>query len=181
MRTWCVTALIVAVAMVVGCSEQPTAQSKPVPAIHKGPPEPPPPPPVEKPAPEPEYARGGTMQLGDGKTPPSNASDPNTVQVKAEAGVGLKGQRLNDPRLVQMIVAPARGLFQTEQRMVFEVQIPHAMQLYEATNGNKPKTHAEFMEQIIQFNQIKLPELPAGQRYVYDPQTGELMVEKPAE
>jgi hypothetical protein len=26
-----------------------------------------------------------------------------------------------------------------------------------------------------------LPELPAGQRYVYDPQTGELMVEKPAE
>jgi hypothetical protein len=54
------------------------------------------------------------------------------------------------------------------------------MQLYEATNGKKPTTHEEFMEQIIRANQIVLPELPAGQRYVYDPETGELMVEKPA-
>ncbi len=181
MRTLCVTALIVAVAMAAGCSEQPTAQSKPVPAIRKGPPEPPPPPPVEKPAPEPEYPPGGTMQLGDGKTPPGGATNPDAARVKAEAGVGVRGQRLNDPRLVQMIVAPARGLFQTEQRMVFDAQIPKNMQIFEASNGRKPKSHEEFMEQIIEAGMIKLPELPTGQRYVYDPQTGELMVEKPAE
>ncbi len=64
--------------------------------------------------------------------------------------------------------------------MVFEIQVPHALQLYEATNGRKPATHEEFMEQIIKANQIELPELPAGQRYIYDSQTGELMVEKPA-
>ena len=109
---------------------------------------------------------------------PPAASD--TTRVKAEVGVGVKGQPLEDPRLVQTIVAPARALFRTEQRVVFEIQIPHAMQLYEATNGKRPATHAEFMEQIIQANQIVLPELPAGQRYVYDPETGELMVEKPA-
>lgn len=172
-------AVLAALVLVAGCGEQATTKSEPVMKIKTGPPEPPPPPPVEKPAPEPNYPPGGTMQLGDGKTPPGDAGD--TVRVQAEAGVGKRGQRLNDPRLVQSIVAPARGLFQTEQRMVFEVQIPHAMQLYEATNGKKPKTHEEFMEQIIQANQIKLPELPPGQRYVYDPQTAELMVEKPAE
>jgi hypothetical protein len=174
-------AVLATLIVVAGCEEKQAAQPQLRTKINLTPPVPPPPPPLEKPAPEPAYPRGGTMQLGDGKTPPGSTGDPNMVRVQAEAGVGKRGQRLNDPRLVQTIVAPARGLFQTEQRMVFEVQIPHALQLYEASNGKKPKTHQEFMEQIIQANQIQLPELPAGQRYVYDPQTGDLMVEKPAE
>lgn len=173
-------AILVALALTVGCSEKQAAQSPPAPKAKMGFPEPPPPPPVEKPAPEPNYPPGGSMQLGEVKKP-NGVDHANTERIKAEAGVGVKGQRLNDPRLVQMIVAPARGLFQTQQRMVFEVEIPKAMQLYEASNGKKPKTHDEFMEQIIQANQIHLPELPAGQRYVYDPKTGELMVEKPAD
>ena len=37
----------------------------------------------------------------------------------------------------------------------------------------------EFMREIIKNGGIKLPELPRGQRYVYDPKRGELMVEKP--
>ena len=37
------------------------------------------------------------------------------------------------------------------------------------------------MQKIIKENQIKLPELPFGQRYVYDPKKEQLMVEKPAD
>ena len=42
-----------------------------------------------------------------------------------------------------------------------------------------PKSHEEFMQRIIKDNDIVLPELPGGRRYVYDPKTGELMVEQP--
>ncbi|MHB8971011.1 MAG: hypothetical protein ACYC3X_11355 [Pirellulaceae bacterium] len=162
---WCLVGLG---ALLVGCSEQPVARDASPPAAKsQGRPMPPPPPvpkAMDPPAPP--------------VSPPAAASD--TTRVKAEVGVGVKGQTLEDPRLVQMIVAPARALFHTEQRVVFEVQIPKAMQLYEASNGKRPATEAEFMEQIIRANQIVLPELPAGQRYVYDPATGELMVEKHA-
>ena len=40
-------------------------------------------------------------------------------------------------------------------------------------------SHEEFMEKIVQANNIRLPELPEGHRYLYDPTTNELMVERP--
>ena len=79
-----------------------------------------------------------------------------------------------------MIVQPARTLFAFKQRAVFEIQIPSAMKLFKATEGRNPKSHDEFMTKIIKANSIKLPELPAGQTYDYDPQLGELMVQKPS-
>jgi len=36
------------------------------------------------------------------------------------------------------------------------------------------------MEKIIKANNISLPELPEGHKYVYDPKLEMLMVEKPA-
>jgi len=36
------------------------------------------------------------------------------------------------------------------------------------------------MEKVIKANMIQLPELPEGHKYVYDPATKTLMVEKPA-
>ena len=78
----------------------------------------------------------------------------------------------------------ATGIFEetriSQERVVFEITVPHAIQLYEATKGMRIKTSEEFMEHIIRANQIQLPELPAGQRYIYEPLSGELMVEKPA-
>jgi len=140
---------------------------------------PPMPPPLEKADDAAGVVQDTEMSPASG-TLEAAAPGADTQRVPAQVGVGVKGRRLDDPRLVQMIVTPARALFRTRERMVFEVQIPHALQLYEATHGRKPPTHDEFMRQIIQFNQIRLPELPPGQRYVYDPQTGELMVEQPA-
>jgi hypothetical protein len=175
-----VCCLISGAVLVAGCVEQPAPSdpSQQVTRLKSSLKMPPPPPLPEKSA-EPPYPPGGGMQL---KSDPSGspATVGDTTRVKAEVGVGAKGRRLDDPRLNQTIVTPARTLFRTQERIVFEISVPHALQLYEATNGRKPKTHEEFMEQVIQANQIRLPELPAGQRYVYDPQTGELMVEKPA-
>lgn len=177
---WSAVCLMAAYVVVAGCAEQSADTGKPAPVQTSGvqrlPPPPPPPALPDKPPPLP-YPRGG-----------GSWEDPQLVRereaqkkelVKAEAGVGVKGRRLDNPNLVQMIVVPARTLFAVQERLIFEVQIPQALQLYVASEG-KPKTNREFMENIIVRNGIELPELPSGQRYVYDPQKEELMVEKPA-
>jgi len=99
-------------------------------------------------------------------------------RVKAEKGVGVKGRSLDQHE--GLIVTSAKALFTVRERAVFEIQIPEALKLYKATNDKGPKSHEEFMAQIIDANQIRLPQLPAGQRYVYDPEKEELMVERPA-
>jgi hypothetical protein len=121
------------------------------------------------------YQRGGNVEVSQTKD-----GVELKERVEAQVGVGKKGRRLEDERLVQTIVTPAVALFRTRERLVFEVQIPQALKMYEALNGKKPATHDEFMEQIVQANKIPLPTLPSGHRYVYDPQTGQLMVERPA-
>ncbi len=137
---------------------------------------------------EPQSANTGSPKPAE--TKPSTAQkaadlvgsmqSPKTERVKAEVGVGKEGQRLENPDLVQPIVAPARALFRTKQRVVFEIQIPHALQLYKALKGKAPETQDEFMQQIVKANKIQLPKLPEGHRYVYDPEKEELMVERPA-
>lgn len=102
------------------------------------------------------------------------SSQPGTNVQPAAPGVTGKGNY--QPGL---ITTPVRAYFQVKERLVFDVQIPHAMQLFEAENGYKPRSHEEFMEKIIKANNLVLPELPPGHRYVYDPQQGELMVEHP--
>jgi len=99
-------------------------------------------------------------------------------RVKAEKGVGVKGRSLDQHAGV--LVTPAKAYFSVRERAVFDIQIPEAIKLFKATNGNGPKTHEEFMAQIVDANQIHLPELPAGQKYVYDPEKEELQVERPA-
>jgi hypothetical protein len=105
--------------------------------------------------------------------------EPAMERVVAEVGVGEKGRRLDQDHVVDAIAAPAKALFNTKERVVFEIQIPQAMQLFKATEGRMPKSHQEFMDKIITFNNIPLPELPAGHIYVYDPAAEELMVERP--
>jgi hypothetical protein len=105
---------------------------------------------------------------------PPAETDPE--RVKAEVGVGLKGRSLDEHEGV--LVTPARAYFAARERLIFEVAVPKALQLYEATHGSAPRSQEEFMSQVIEPNQIRLPELPPGRRYVYDPETKELMVER---
>jgi hypothetical protein len=133
---------------------------------------------------EPPVPNHSSIQPETSTTPPFNldltAGGEGGERVRAEVGVGKRGQSLNDEQGIGgMIVQPARALFATEQRVVFNVLIPKAVQLFEATEGRKPRSHDEYMSRIIKANLIKLPTLPAGQKYIYDPNTGELMVQKP--
>jgi hypothetical protein len=119
---------------------------------------------------------GGTP----GTTPPVVASPPpvpDTERVKAEKGAGLAGRSL-DP-YEGALVTPAKVYFTVRERVVFEDQIPKALQLYKATNDKAPQSFEELKAQVLDPNQIRLPDLPPGQRYVWDPKAEELQVERP--
>ncbi|MBI3836599.1 MAG: hypothetical protein HY288_01520 [Planctomycetia bacterium] len=106
---------------------------------------------------------------------PATAGDPANRE-KAQVGVGKQGRDYKPG----FITTPVAAFFSTEQRIAFEVQIPHAMKLYKANHENKgPKTHEEFWEAIIKENAVQLPELPPGDSFIYDPKTEELMVQHP--
>jgi hypothetical protein len=98
------------------------------------------------------------------------------VKKKAEVGVGAKGRGYGQG----VVATPAASFWAIKERIAFDIQIPQAMQLFKATENRPPKDHAEFMQRIIKENNIRLPELPEGDRYMYDPKTEQLMVELPA-
>jgi hypothetical protein len=108
---------------------------------------------------------------------PEPSAQAEMERVKAEAGVALKGQSLAEHEGV--LVTPAKALFSAQQRLIYDAAVPKALQLYEATNQRYPQTHEEFMNDVIKANQIQLPPLPPGQKYVYDVEARELMVERP--
>lgn len=108
-----------------------------------------------------------------------NQTDDAPVEmerVKAEAGVGKQGQVIGDKEGI--LRTPAKALFTAKQKIAF-MKVEHALNLYEGLEGHKPKSHEEFMEKVIKFNNIELPELPEGQTYVWDPDESQLLVEKP--
>jgi len=78
-----------------------------------------------------------------------------------------------------VITEPIRQYFRASQRINL-LNLKRAMDLYKAGNNNKlPDTHEDFMEEIVEANSIELPQLPDGERYVFDTQLGELMVQRP--
>ncbi len=109
-------------------------------------------------------------------TPPA-PTPPATVQKKAEMGVGEKGRGYG----TGPVATPVAAYFAAKERIAFDIQIPHAMNLFKATEGRMPNSHEEFMQKIVKENQIQLPKLPQGHRYVYDPKQAQLMVEQPAQ
>ena len=99
------------------------------------------------------------------------------VREKAQQGVGAKGRGYGEG----FVSTPIATLFAVKEQIAFNIQIPHDMALFKAAEGHALKTHEEFMQRIIKDGMIKLPELPPGHRYRYDPQTEQLMVERPAD
>ena len=126
------------------------------------PPPPPPPASASQPAPAPTAAPAAPLPAGE--------------TVKAEPGVGKKG-RGYEPGF---ITTPVATYFRIKERIPFEIEIPKAMQLFKATNDRAPQSHEEFMEKIVKENSIRLPQLPEGERYLYDPKSEQLMVQRPA-
>ena len=104
-----------------------------------------------------------------------NGQDIGHPEERAAPGVGAQGKDYG-PGLV---TTPISAYFAAKQLIVFTIQIPNAMKFFKASNNRDPSSQDEFMEKIIKDNGITLPDLPAGERYIYDPQAGELMVEHP--
>jgi hypothetical protein len=70
-------------------------------------------------------------------------------------------------------------VYRTKVGEIAKMAVQHSMDIYEAMNGEKPKTYEEFMEQIIKKGRadgIQLPMLPYYQEYGYDPDKKELVV-----
>jgi len=104
------------------------------------------------------------------------ASQPPVEREKAQAGLGKKGQGYGGG----IITEPVRQYFIGQDRITFEIEIPKAMQLFQAEHNRFPKDMAEFQREILDPASIRLPDLYPGEKYVYDAQAHELMVERPA-
>ena len=69
--------------------------------------------------------------------------------------------------------------YRTSVANLAKMKVKMDMDLYEALNGEKPKTYEEFMEVIIKKGKadgIQLPMLPYYQEYGYNPDKKELVV-----
>jgi hypothetical protein len=120
----------------------------------------------------------GCEPASPSESTPAAAQSAATESVKAQVGVGKQGRSLdNETGIGKMVSAPVSAFFAVKERVAFDIQIPQALGLYRATEGRFPKSHEEFMEKIIKANQIKLPDLPAGMVYRFNPELGELWVD----
>jgi hypothetical protein len=69
--------------------------------------------------------------------------------------------------------------YRTSVGNIAKMSVQHSIDLYEASNGEKPKTYEEFMDVIIQKGKpdgLWLPMLPYYQEYGYDADKKELVV-----
>ncbi len=186
-RCWQCGWLLLSTIFAVGCGgsddpfNQPRRQSNPDAfGVGSGETTPPPPPPATSAVPSPGKSHlppppPPPPPATTAATAPSAGETPSANAVKAEPGVGKKGRGYGGG----LITEPIHQNFLIRERLAF-LQVDQAMQLYKATNEHAPKSHEEFMEKIIKENRIPLPQLPAGERYLYDPKTEQLMVERPA-
>lgn len=130
-------------------------------------------PPRTAPAPEPENIE-----------PPAAveqpAAEPKMVREQAKVGVGRRGGDIpTEPTPGAILTTPTNVYFQAQEQAAFNILIPQAMQLFEASEGRAPQSEEEYFTRIIRENNIKLPDLPDGHRYVYDVEKKQLMVEHP--
>lgn len=95
------------------------------------------------------------------------------------AGVGATGKGeygVTSEQPMSIVTVPISTYFRAQEKSVFNIQIPQALSLFQASEGRFPSSEDEFMRSIIQANQIVLPELPEGDSYVYDVESHTLMI-----
>jgi hypothetical protein len=91
-----------------------------------------------------------------------------------------KGGTVSDNKLPESdYLTVATSAYKTEVAKIAIMSVQQAIGMYEALEGEKPKTYEEFMEKIIKKGQpdgMMLPMLPYYQEYGYDPDKKELVV-----
>jgi hypothetical protein len=110
-------------------------------------------------------------------TVPEKAKVPPAVTEKAKGGMGAGSQAVGKPGGI--LTTPISAYFYITERLAFDM-VTHALDLFRGAEGRWPKDEAEFNQRIIKENQIRLPTLPEGHTYFYDPEKGQLMIRHPA-
>jgi hypothetical protein len=106
-----------------------------------------------------------------GQPVPEDETPVTDIPRKFNSHDPIKGRRSR--RAGGYLGATAGAKFYAEFQMMI-LNVDHANQLYWAEKGDWPKSQDEFMKNIIEFNQVKLPEIPADEEYCYVPDQGEL-------
>ena len=108
-----------------------------------------------------------------------NAAEPEAEYVEKKADVGATGKGeygVTSEEPMSIVTVPVSTYFKAQEMAVFRMQIPSAMNLFQASEGRYPNSEEEFMTKIIKANQIVLPKLPEGDVYFYDVQARELKI-----
>jgi hypothetical protein len=125
----------------------------------------------------PSPADSNAQAPGSDPTPSTTPPAGDTTVKKAEGTDGVKGSGYGGG----IITEPVSQYFRLQNRIQFEIQIPKQLQLWKAEHNRFPKDEKEYEKEILipcGINGVKdLPELPMNCRYLYDPKTGELLVE----
>ena len=127
---------------------------------------------------------GGLDELGAPANPapapaPVETPDPNTEIVKAGKGVGAKGRSLDEHE--GLYVTPVKAYFAARERIFFEAEFPKNYQIYNAMTDDIPKDFEDLKAKVLDPYGLtkKLPLLPQGHTYVWNPETQELGVKRP--
>jgi len=106
--------------------------------------------------------------------------DPNRERVKAGKGVGLKGRSLDEYEGIY--VTPAKAYFAAKERIFFEIEFKANYDRWIILEDDKvPKDFDELKSRFLDPLGLTahLPVLPEGHKYVWNPTTQELEVERP--
>ncbi len=146
---WAAPALAAPLLLAIGCEAPELPQAAQAP------------PPAAEPAPEPkvEMVAGTT-----GEAMPEDETPVTDIPRPFDSHDPIKGRRSR--RAGGYLGAVAGAKFYAEHQMMINT-IKECLALYNAEHGDWPKTQDEFMKGVIEFNQIKLPEIPEDEEYCY--------------
>lgn len=137
-------------------------------------------------------AMSAALMAGCGQYEPAKTAappaSPQPVATQPPAAVAATAEKTVKPAAVGMgekgrdyplgpVSTPVASLWAVKEKLALGL-IEKAMNEFRAVEGRTPKSHEEFMEKIIKANDIRLPTLPPGHRYKYDPAQAQLMVEQ---
>jgi len=110
-------------------------------------------------------------QPAGGAQPAQGQPSGQTEMMTLGADTGVQGQGYGGG----LITEPVHQFFSMRNLITWD-QIKHDMDIWQAIHNRWPKDAQEFQKEILEPAAIELPELPPGNRYVYNPKSGELMV-----
>lgn len=130
---------------------------------------------------KPNNSNSASTVVGDPGSAPGGAEGAAAPAVppaqKASVAVVKAGAKLRDNSDAQKMITGAPGvMLDAGPNALFNIKIPHAIQLFKAPEGRVPKNHAEFMAKIIEANNLTLPVLIDGLVYQFNPEKEELWV-----